>query len=332
MLEDGSLESVAFFECLMTTFVPAVIALGNYPNVEFRVGIISSLRRILPASCRALYNSVYSDDESLKSALTSVLRLYSKYLVHFLSDSPPIPQYSIRLLVETMAVSSKVEAVLATEVVVSGVGDTLLLMLGGNENGSVRVVNDPRSSGESAYDETFDPQVTLSLHIIFKAESSIRLKGEAITLSQYLLRKGLSSSIVTALQRAIRTIRDTGIMDCILLSEILTLLLDCLEYGVSHQSRDFIEALEDSNALVYNVLNICNNWKNESPHELTENTSQLQRLGCICLSAHISVFREKGIKTILYAKAEMEEDSSPISILRRILSDLSVVSTILKLQ
>lgn len=310
----------------MNAFLPAVMSLLTYPNVELRVGIMSCMRRILPALCRAMHTSANHNEMLYESELTSVLRVYTDQMTQILSDAPPIPQFGLRLLVEILTASASIETAVAVRVTQSGAADALISMLGGNESSSIRVLNDARSSGESGYNEAFDPQVPLTLRIIFRVKSKIRIHEQSLTLPEYLLRIGLAGKLSEALQRCVTSTSSSP--DANLhsgLSEVLNLLSDCLEYGIANQSNDLLKPLEDANRLLFAMLHICNRLKYRLSPDAREPVLQLQLLCCSCLSSHFKVFTESGLKVLIQSKVDVANvDQSPTSAIRDVFADLSV--------
>ena len=298
-----------------------------YPNVEFRVGIISSLRRILPALCRALCSS---DNHELhfEAELTSVLCAYTNHMVQILTDSPPIPQFGLRLLVEIMTASIRIETIVATQIAMSGLADVLISMLGESENSSIRVLNDARSSGESGFNETFDPQVPLILRKVFRIKSIVRVHEQSLLLPEYLLRMGLPSKLSEALQRCVLSINGTSdacLSEVSGLSETITLLLDCLKSGIACRSIDLLRPLEDSNRLLFSLVHTCSCMKHKLSPESREPVLHLQFLCCNCLASHFTAFLDSGLKLLMQTKINAAiADSGPVTILRDILLDLSV--------
>lgn len=123
---------VHYIKCVSGLLVPAVAALSTHPEGDIRVVVASTMRRVLPSVLRVSYNFTgglagSAADHEL-SALLPVQRREQQHLLQasllsdvasvclrrslavlpvLLSDSAPIPQYSVKLLTDILSIGAE---------------------------------------------------------------------------------------------------------------------------------------------------------------------------------------------------------------------------------
>ena len=177
-------DCLVYLEALIFYLLPSLTGLISHPVGDLRVIVSSTMRRIFPTTLRAFL--LLESEESVNSVFDtfqqSLISLFT-YMKNMLKDQSPIPQYTVRLLVEMITISPSLAPFIAKYFLDSDTFQAVsnLLEIPGDSDSEVD------SSG------TVDPQVAILLTSVFEhnTDPSNVLDSELSTL--------LASSITSVL-------------------------------------------------------------------------------------------------------------------------------------
>jgi hypothetical protein len=157
---------LSFILSLVNSLLPSIATLTPHPDGDIRVLVAASLRRLIPAALRAIIQTKYKD---------SAYNCISRYVPHIssqLSDQSPIPQYTIRLIADTVTVSPTIANEIMKDLKINGCVEVLIQLLrdgrgNANDNNSYDNVDDERIQ---------DPQLSILLRFMFeRPEMSMKM-------------------------------------------------------------------------------------------------------------------------------------------------------------
>ena len=314
-----------FLDILVSRVIPAAARCLQFPEGEVKVLILSCLRRLLPASCKMLSGIDLKDCRRRGIMIAAVLQDANKIL----QNVSPLPQYMLRMVVDTIAADPSVEGAIVAELRAYGALLLLIQMLSGSE---------VRRSSDTELTLAGDPQIALLLHIAFRTKSTFSTES---LVSAYLLNNGLPIGVAAALGRGL--LNETSTIDLAGLTGIIHLVMDCLEGSIplstSHPSKPLIAPLESASSHIYSILRLCSRARTNSLSNAISSSGedngrcQLQCLACVCLALHLRVFVEAGFRSFLLpaipdprmqTSSKVKSSAAPIDIFIEILQDLTV--------
>ena len=105
-------------------FVPAVSSLSVHVDGDVRVVVSASLRRMIPTILKDL------DEEDVENCLNTFL----EYIPILMNDHAPIPQYTLRLLCESIRISQYATQYIISKLILGGGLNIFITLLGGIKN------------------------------------------------------------------------------------------------------------------------------------------------------------------------------------------------------
>ena len=156
---------LSFILSLVNSLLPSIATLTPHPDGDIRVLVAASLRRLIPAALRAIIQTKYKD---------SAYNCISKYVPHIssqLSDQSPIPQYTIRLIADTVTVSPTIANEIMKDLKINGCVEVLIQLLRDGRG------NATDNSYDNVDDERIqDPQLSILLRFMFeRPEMSMKM-------------------------------------------------------------------------------------------------------------------------------------------------------------
>lgn len=184
-----------FLDAVVLLLVPAACQLSTHHNGDVRVVVASALRRLVPSSVRLCASRAAVADSNITMDTASArIRDALKQVSHQLRDRSPIPQYALRLLSDTLAISdSRIAASMIHELQSTDIVNALLFIYktGGAGSGPEGEDDEDEDRGLSA-----DPQLTVFLSML--QEHS---EGAALLLERDIAT-ALSSALIASVYSA----------------------------------------------------------------------------------------------------------------------------------
>jgi len=159
--------SLSFIVSLVNSLLPSIAALTPHPDGDIRVLVAASLRRLIPAALRAVIQTKYKD---------SAYNCISKYLPHIssqLNDQSPIPQYTIRLIADTVTVSPTIANEMMKDLKINGCVEVLIQLL---KDGRGHPTDGTHERYYLDEERIQDPQLSILLRFMFeRPEMSMKM-------------------------------------------------------------------------------------------------------------------------------------------------------------
>jgi serine/threonine protein kinase len=150
---------VGSFAEALVLLLPAVAGLTSHPDGDVRVVIASALRRLMPGALRALLQTARTAKERslLQARCVQCIRSpCGSALAVLLGDQAPIPQYAVRMLVESLQITAELSDLIARQLGEGG-GLSALVALFGRQAERV-----------TEWGQEQDPQLTVLLRLLFE--------------------------------------------------------------------------------------------------------------------------------------------------------------------
>jgi len=232
----------SFAEAL-SLLLPVVAGLCAHSDGDVRVIVASALRRLLPGALRALLHCI-KERTLLQTRCVQCMQVpCGAALVGLLADQAPIPQYAVRMLNESLLITSDLADLLVRQLTENGVLPALVGLFG----------RQAQQAGEWGSEQ--DPQLTLLLRSIMER------RGAALALLEAGLPLALCNTIYHAVHTQFqgeeqgRNMAVSRRLDYLLaLQPIMDLLHVVLHYVIRQLST---EADKDA-AHACNLVNQCN--------------------------------------------------------------------------
>ena len=158
---------LSFIVSLTNSLLPSIAALTPHPDGDIRVLVAASLRRLIPAALRSIIQTKYKD---------SAYNCISKYLPHIssqLNDQSPIPQYTIRLIADTVTVSPTIANEMMKDLKINGCVEVLIQLL---KDGRGNTSDDTHERYYLDEERIQDPQLSILLRCMFeRPEMSMKM-------------------------------------------------------------------------------------------------------------------------------------------------------------
>ena len=163
-------------------FVPAVSSLSVHVDGDVRVVVSASLRRMIPTILKDL------DEEDVENCLNTFL----EYIPILMNDHAPIPQYTLRLLCESIRISQYATQYIISKLILGGGLNIFITLLGGikniknnknNENGKDKDKDRIEGFVEEETSTECDPQLPILLRILYE-KGQIEEQEQAVVQQQ----------------------------------------------------------------------------------------------------------------------------------------------------
>eukprot|EP00981_Chlorochromonas_danica_P012115 scaffold4505_cov165-Ochromonas_danica.AAC.5 len=153
-----------FVSWCLRDLLPSLAQLLAHPDGNIRTVVAACLRKLLPYFIRSYVSSLgdqlHLHAEQHFGLLMPSCRSIMPYISLLLNDQPPIPQYTIRLLVDVMCINREIAVQIVRQLQTSGIVPVIL-----NNLRSV-AANDRNSDDGDIY--SLDPQLVVLVHGIFE--------------------------------------------------------------------------------------------------------------------------------------------------------------------
>ena len=190
---DEGVKGAGSFAEALSLLLPVVAGLCKHAEGDVRVIIAAALRRLLPGALRALLHCV-KERTLLQTRCTQCMHVpCGEALLALLADQSPIPQYAVRMLNESMAITPDIADLLTRQLVENDALPAIVSLF------SRQAQSKGETSANGGSEDERDPQLVLLLRAILER------KNAAMSVLQAGLAQALCSAIHGPISQQIQT-------------------------------------------------------------------------------------------------------------------------------
>ena len=191
-LANNSDDDILFAKSMSLLISNIISVFANHEDGGVRVVLVSSLRRMIPSTIKALSNTD-SDSDVEGVMMAQCLSNFCQYMNGFLVDQPPIPQYIVRMLSDLMLIDVKNSNEIFADICSNAVTSSLVQLFR-DQNDRQKDNRSINSSRDGIADE-YDPQLAILIRLIFEKTGAMNLLNNDIAGALYEALQSLIGSL-----------------------------------------------------------------------------------------------------------------------------------------